>query len=367
MGIVLAGASFCWTLPVAAAPVVIPLDSADNLTSEGFEHHSSDGSSLFSDGMMLVETDGFEEWMLRDGTASKWWDSVHPTKGWWVEARLRVNQALECPGPGIWINDGAKLFRLRFGDGILEEDQSGKTAAVDTSVFHVYRIEDYGDGTRRITVDDAEVIDLSDASGGSGSSVFSIGDLGGCGPSSVTWDSISYDTFAPGREGDDDDADGVANAEDNCFEDSNPDQSDTDMDGLGDVCDPCPVDAQNDRDGDGVCDSEDGCPDDGSTTEPPCGGGSTGWGGYDGDTWSSGNVDDSDSDSGSDSTSGFGSGVVSGSEGGLDDPQPGTGGCGCRGGGPSDSLLWCAGVLALALRRRRDTGSVSARTPRGPA
>ena len=37
-------------------------------------------------------------------------------------------------------------------------------------------------------------------------------------------------------------------------------QTDTDGDGLGDVCDPCPEAATNDTDGDGVCDNVDNCP-----------------------------------------------------------------------------------------------------------
>jgi cysteine-rich repeat protein len=51
---------------------------------------------------------------------------------------------------------------------------------------------------------------------------------------------------------DDDDNDGVPDSSDNCHYDSNPDQSDFDGDGAGDACDA-------DVDGDGVIDADDAC------------------------------------------------------------------------------------------------------------
>jgi hypothetical protein len=88
----------------------------------------------------------------------------------------------------------------------------------------------------------------------------------------------------------DDDDDGLANTEDNCPGDSNPDQGDVDGDQIGDACDPdidgddvdngldnCPLEANTaqedsdqddvgdlcdpDRDGDGVGNDDDNCPD----------------------------------------------------------------------------------------------------------
>jgi hypothetical protein len=47
---------------------------------------------------------------------------------------------------------------------------------------------------------------------------------------------------------------------DNCPDISNPDQFDSDGDGRGDACDPCPNDPGNDEDGDSICYAADNCP-----------------------------------------------------------------------------------------------------------
>ncbi|GMU33544.1 MAG: thrombospondin type 3 repeat-containing protein [Planctomycetia bacterium] len=64
-------------------------------------------------------------------------------------------------------------------------------------------------------------------------------------------------TFAVGQ---DTDSDGILDGDDNCVDDPNPGQEDADADGQGDVCDPCPFDADNDADADGVCGDVDNCP-----------------------------------------------------------------------------------------------------------
>ena len=49
------------------------------------------------------------------------------------------------------------------------------------------------------------------------------------------------------------DGDGFCVGADNCTQDYNPDQADSDGDGIGDVCDTCPYDKDNDVDNDGFC------------------------------------------------------------------------------------------------------------------
>lgn len=68
-------------------------------------------------------------------------------------------------------------------------------------------------------------------------------------------------------DGSDQDCDGVeddypapGDAVDNCRYVCNPDQTNSDGDDFGDVCDPCPLDSGNDQDGDRICGNTDNCP-----------------------------------------------------------------------------------------------------------
>ncbi len=57
----------------------------------------------------------------------------------------------------------------------------------------------------------------------------------------------------------DDDGDGAPDGTDNCPLISNASQQNTDGDATGDACDICPLDAANDQDGDHVCEATDNC------------------------------------------------------------------------------------------------------------
>lgn len=95
-------------------------------------------------------------------------------------------------------------------------------------------------------------------------------------PAGGSLDLVDVEPTSPGLDGfpasvkftfdPDADKDGVFVDTDNCPHAFNPAQADTDHDGLGDACDPCPCDADDDSDHDGFCSvtcdgkGQDNCP-----------------------------------------------------------------------------------------------------------
>lgn len=332
--------ALAWPGAAAASPVVIPLDGEADLIEQGFEHHADGGVSTFADGMMTVDTVGFEEWILFAPTDSKWWREVRPEKGWWIEVRMRVEVAAsDCinGGPGLWIHDRGELVRIFFGSDRVY-GPAGASAPFDTSALHVYRVERLGDGTRRLLADGAPLLDLAGPDGDGGTLALSFGDLGGCAHSRTVWDYYSYDTFAPGQEDGDDDGDGIANADDDCFANADADQADDDGDGRGNACDPCPRDGSDDRDHDGACDSDDACPDDASATQAPC------------PMMDTGMLD------------GLEAGLEAGWNSAGPDAAGGADGCGCTARGPGGGWLALLAVPCWFRRRRAATHVTSAAT-----
>lgn len=71
------------------------------------------------------------------------------------------------------------------------------------------------------------------------------------------WNNITTDNIAGYPDGD---GDYISDNDDNCPTQYNPNQEDSDYDGIGDVCDTCPNDENNDSDGDDICGDLDNCP-----------------------------------------------------------------------------------------------------------
>jgi len=61
-------------------------------------------------------------------------------------------------------------------------------------------------------------------------------------------------------ENTDTDSDGILDSNDNCPAIANPLQEDSDLDGIGNACDTCPLDPKNDIDKDSKCGNVDNCP-----------------------------------------------------------------------------------------------------------
>ncbi len=257
----------------AAEPVHYDLDSAQELLDDQWEHiESENASDVFEEGLFTIstETGGYNEWLLRSEVAdSPWWSTIDPCVGWWIEVRVRVassNDPSCSDGPGLWIHDRGGLIKLTFKPSAVRiwAGEVHLFPLADEGAFHTYRLESFGGNRTRLLVDGEEVFRHQNLRKGEGSKTLSFGNLGGCGGSVVSWDSLTYDT-QPSRVPEDvtdEDGDGILDLVDNCSRDSNGDQTDSDLDCNGDLCDPCPQDPNDDSDGDGLCDSEDPCPTD---------------------------------------------------------------------------------------------------------
>ena len=161
----------------------------------------------------------YVQYSTDEGTTWNVLGSVNSQPNWYTSDRTNASSGeaddcQNCPG-AQWTGTSATLTEYAYdflaNAGLGEPDLSGETNVIFRIVFQSDALENQ----------EGAVID---------------------------------DLVLSGFEDDeDDDDDGIPDTADNCPLVSNPDQADTDGDGLGDACDP-------DDDNDGIPDNEDNCP-----------------------------------------------------------------------------------------------------------
>ena len=107
---------------------------------------------------------------------------------------MRVVEA-RCGGVGLWIHDGARMFKVHFCDGQVGIGYPFSAyVAVDTNRFRTYTIEGRADWIR-IAVDGEVVLEQQGphTMTGAGSATLTFGNLGGA-AGVGQWDWLSYDT-----------------------------------------------------------------------------------------------------------------------------------------------------------------------------
>ena len=243
-------------------PVKVDFNSALELSDNGWGEFAN-GVSSFTGTTMEISPPHFDEWALeyqRDH-APVWWSYVNPERGWWVEARIKIEAQPGSQGEGqsLRVQDGYRDVSLQLGiDHVTLVSHTETTYAFDTHDFHVYRLQRPSPEIVQLVIDGKQVLNVStpeqDRNGPWAIIIGSIEVNMG-----AVWDYVSYDTAAPGTENRDDDQDGIPLDRDLCPA-VKDDGKDTDFDRIGDACDPCVNDDLNDVDGDGLCADKDICP-----------------------------------------------------------------------------------------------------------
>jgi len=216
-----------------------------------FEDNFEDGN--FDDWTVLSGT-----WLIGDGCNSlyslrsngrfegKIFHELVPfSEAFTIEYDLKITGNLGHEDGDIFINyqDDNNNYRIELRkpgdtrDGIALHLDGERTVLYETAEimnadwWHV-RVERTADWWIRVYLNDNLHMEIQD------STITAPGDL-----VLRTWDwDISYDNFVISGEGCyDPDEDGLCYLDDNCPYDWNPDQTDTDVDEVGDVCDNCPT------------------------------------------------------------------------------------------------------------------------------
>ena len=189
----------------ARRPILLNFDA---LPSAAWELNpcSDLGSSNVSHGILTIESPiDCHEYILfhRRGI---WHQYVSNRRGWVIEANLKVDPGTnpECDDRGsllIWAHDHTNLVIVGFSTNeicIAYPDQV--RYSMDTSDFHIYRIESLGKRVR-IYADGDLKIDHVLTWSGAGSDVLSFGD-GSERNSLSQWDYFTYDVFPNFRSAD---------------------------------------------------------------------------------------------------------------------------------------------------------------------
>ena len=157
---------------------------------------------------------------------------MHPetTKDQTLKALVDIYSALQSAEGAK--EEEEKTFLDEFKEGVLEQLKGEKTEESSDAVTEILTNPE---------LTDVEIRDLI------------LGEL------TKDLPPIVANTIQEEEENKDSDTDGIEDKSDNCADTSNSDQTDTDMDSLGDACDP---DCSGDEDIDGTCNELDNCPQD---------------------------------------------------------------------------------------------------------